>query len=71
MPFLLNLPCEKADLSDELSDKLMNDFDDALLFSKDGKVYLDFHDRSDDSIENVISDLEKIGIMAIRVSNQQ
>lgn len=64
MPFLLNLPCENVELSDELADKLVNDFDDALLFSKDGKVYLDFYDRSNDQTDQVISDLRSIGIEA-------
>jgi|688.fasta_scaffold120594_5 hypothetical protein len=64
MRFTLNLLSEN-ELSIELADKLFeNKFDDALLYQKEGLVYLDF-DR--ESIDQTILELEKINVKSKEV----
>lgn len=59
MDFTLNLIDQEA--NEELANKLLeNNFDDALLFSTNGKTYLDFYDR--ESIQQTIKELELISI---------
>jgi hypothetical protein len=64
MKFTLNLLSE-TELSIELEDKLFEKFTDPFLFSIDGLICVEL---DEESVEQAIADLKKIGIEAKQVT---